>query len=64
MLFGCSAAFLAAEIGAVYHFGVVTIPPKKSSDRDGTPKKGEPKRDLPTGDERPVDDKTPVTRHG
>jgi hypothetical protein len=63
-LLGCSAAFLAAEIGAVYHFGVVTIPPKKSSDSEGKPQKGEPKRDQPTNDERPVDDKTPVTRHG
>jgi hypothetical protein len=48
----------------LYHFGVVTTPPSKSSDRDGAPKKGEPQRDPPTGDERPVDDKTPVTRRG
>lgn len=47
-----------------YHFGVETIPPKKSSERDATPKKAEPKRDQPTNDERPVDDKTPVVRHG
>lgn len=46
---------------AVYHFDVVN--PPKSSDRDAPPKKAEPKRE-PTNDERPVDDKTPVVRHG
>lgn len=47
-----------------YHFGVDTKPPSESSERDAKPKKAEPKRDQPTGDERPVDDKTPVTRFG
>ena len=48
----------------MYLFDVVTTPPKKPSERDATPKKGEPKREQPTNDERPVDDETPVVRHG
>jgi hypothetical protein len=42
----------------------VVTTPSKSSDRDAKPEKAEPKRDQPTNDERPVDDKTPVVRHG
>ena len=45
----------------LYHKGV-DQPPKESDERKAKPKAAEPKRDKP--DERPVDDKTPVTRFG
>ena len=51
-------------IGAtLYQFGVDTDS-SKPLDREAKPEKAEPKRDQPSKDERPVDDKTPVVRHG
>ena len=48
----------------LYEFGVVMSPSDDSSEREAKPKKAKPKRDQPIKDERPVDDETPVVRHG
>ena len=43
---------------------MVTSPSNKSRESEAKPKAAEPKPAIPTDDEKPVDDKTPIVRHG
>jgi hypothetical protein len=42
----------------------VVTDPSKSRESKAKPKAAEPKPAIPTDDEKPVDDKTPIVRHG